>query len=432
MSASLELAHLLLSQGRYDLAERQLALVLAEQPDLWPAHAMLALCLADTKRFEAAERHARQAVLLAPDAPQAHGCLGRVLMVRNDLVRAEEAAAEALRWGPNDEDNHVLVGQLHLLQHRWQPALQEAQAALALQPECVDAKLLLAEALRQGGRPGLAEAELRATLALAPEDALAHCNLGWTLLHSQQNSEAMHHFREALRLDPELEAARQGVLETLKARNFLYRGMLQYSLWMGRLGRRRQWSIVLGLWIAYLIVGHVADIRPTLRPWLSPLLIGYLVFVATTWLAQPLSNLALQLHPFGRLALSPDERRASAWIGSTLLAGVISGIALLCFPGRGLGYLTLYFVLMLLPLTAMFRAEAPWPRRPLAIYTLVVAVVGLGGVVFVALPHINSRQLPISYALGFLVLAVCTLAFPVLALLSSLAGNILNSIRWRR
>ncbi|MDB5311521.1 MAG: tetratricopeptide repeat protein [Gemmataceae bacterium] len=46
---------------------------------------------------------------------------------------------------------------------------------------------------------------------------------GWALLHARQPAEALTHFREALRLDPTNEWARDGLIEALKARYWVYR-----------------------------------------------------------------------------------------------------------------------------------------------------------------------------------------------------------------
>ena len=50
-----------------------------------------------------------------------------------------------------------------------------------------------------------------------PENAHTNANQGWSLLHGGQPGKALEHFREALRLDPDLEFARAGMVEALKA-----------------------------------------------------------------------------------------------------------------------------------------------------------------------------------------------------------------------
>ncbi len=67
-------------------------------------------------------------------------------------------------------------------------------------------------------------------------------------MHQGDHKQALEHFREALRLKPDMEWARNGMVEALKARYFLYRLMLRYYLWMSRFTRRGQWGMIIGLW----------------------------------------------------------------------------------------------------------------------------------------------------------------------------------------
>ena len=162
-----------------------------------------------------------------------------------------------------------------------------------------------------------------------------------------------------------------------------------------------------------MVLSRVGKLFPALMPWIMPLLIAYFAFVLTSWLAQPLANLALRLHPFGRLALSRDERTASNWVGAFLLAALVCGTGCLFLPGKGTVYLTIYFVLMLMPLAATFHAEAPWPRKPLAIYAAVTALVGFLGVLFMALPWPDPRGQPPAVVLLLLLLGLSAIAFPL-------------------
>ena len=76
---------------------------------------------------------------------------------------------------------------------------------------------------------------------------LTHANQGWALLHRGNYQRALEHFREALRIDPELDWARAGIVEALKAHHFIYRQMLRFFLWIGRQARVAQWVIILGI-----------------------------------------------------------------------------------------------------------------------------------------------------------------------------------------
>src|SRR5204863_7764085 len=132
-----------------------------------------------------------------------------------------------------------------------------------------------------------AGATIDATLAKNPENALTHANQGWTFLERGDPKKALHHFREALRLDPENEWARQGIVEALKARNIIYAVMLKYFLWMSRFSSRGQWFIILGAYIGNRVLGAVAAANPKLAPWIIPVRILYVCFALMTWMASP-------------------------------------------------------------------------------------------------------------------------------------------------
>ena len=90
--------------------------------------------------------------------------------------------------------------------------------------------------------------ELRNTLSLDAEDATSHANLGWTLLHQGNLKKAEEHFREALRLDPELELARLGAIETLKSKVPVGKcGITSHRISIIRWPRRENFAAPLGL-----------------------------------------------------------------------------------------------------------------------------------------------------------------------------------------
>src|SRR5439155_8849364 len=130
---------------------------------------------------------------------------------------------------------------------------------------------------------------------------------------------ALDHFREALRLEPGLEWARAGIVEALQARNFVYRWLLAWFLWMSRLTPQVQWGLVIGAFLGQRFIRQLADNNRDLAPFLWPLLYAYFGFVLLTWLAPSFFNLLLRLDRFGRYALSRDQVR-----GANLLAACLA------------------------------------------------------------------------------------------------------------
>jgi len=374
MSEHLARAQLLVQQERFELAERELALALAENPNDADAHRLLALSLMGRKKYDEATQSAQNAIGLEPDQPANHYVLAYIWYARNFFNRAADAIEEAVRLDPHDADCHALFSAIRLSQKRWHEALASADAALAIDSEHVDALNYRAAALRGLGQKVDAAADLQTALMHNAEDANTHANLGWNYLHQGNTKEAERHFREALRLEPGNEYARAGVLESIKARNIFYRGMLYYFFWMQTKTAGKQWLILIGAFIAYRMVFSAARSNPQWGWVLWPLVWAYIAFAVATWLAVPLANMFIWFHPFGRLALTKTEKLESLAVAVTLLllAGLHIGAAM---TGNVLLEVAALLMLVLSVSIAMtIVSRAPQARKIMIGYTCVVAI----------------------------------------------------------
>lgn len=409
MNPNLERALLLFQQSRHDLAEAELRLALAHAPQDAYAHALLALCLAAREKLDDATAEARQSIHLAPDFPFAHYAHARVMYDRNHYPEARAAIEEAIRLDAMDADYFSLLAAIHFDEKRWADALKAVDQGLQFDPEHVGCANLRAMAMVKLGRRAEAGATIAATLAKNPDNSLTHANQGWTLLEKGEPPRALEHFREALRLDPENEWARSGIIEALKARNFIYAAMLKYFFWMSKLSTRAQWGILLGGYFGNRLLGTMADSNPALAPWVLPLRILYIAFALLTWTADPLFNLLLRLNKFGRLALSREQIVASNCIGTSLLLALLALGGCLGFGFAG-GWLlgALVFGLLVLPLAGTFKCAAGWPRVTMASYTGVMAGAGILAVIlqFISEPNTGTKAAGAALLMVFILGAV--------------------------
>jgi tetratricopeptide (TPR) repeat protein len=373
-AGGLERCSLLLQQGRFDLAEKELRRRLAEDHQDAFTHALLAFCLMKQERPDEAEREAREAVALAPDEAFAHFHLGQVLDHRDRLEPAAAAFQEAIRLDPEDADYPAALASVRAQQRRWNEAMAAVEQGLELDPDHDGCTNLRALILTHTGRTDQAHSTLDDALARDPGNAFTHANRGWTLLRESRPQEAIEHFREALRLDPTMEYARIGIVEAMKARNPVYRPILRFFLWMGSLQGRSQTWLIVGFFIGARLLRKVAQSQPSLAPFLIPVIFLYAAFVLLTWVADPLFNLLLRLDRFGRLALSREQVQASNWFGAAL------GLSLLALAaGLGTGSKTLLLVAvgagaLVLPIAGIFRCGPGWPRRVMTGYTGLLAL----------------------------------------------------------
>jgi tetratricopeptide (TPR) repeat protein len=333
----------------------------------------LSLCRTDQGAPIDATEAAQRAIGLAPDLDLGHYALARALIHRNRFAEAIPPIQEALRLDPYNAAYHGMLSQVHISQRRWADALAAAERGLEVDPENVLCNNLRAMALVGLGRKHEAGQTITASLARDPDDPLTHANQGWTLLEQRQPRQAMEHFREALRLDPNCQWARQGIVEAMKAHHFIYRVMLSYFLWMGKLDSRVQWAIIIGAFFLPRILGSIVKAAPALAPFYWPIFGAYLLFVLMTWIADPLFNLVLRLNRFGRLVLTREQVIASNLLGLGLLTAVGMAVAGIVIPWEEAIICGIYLVLVCLPLSAVFRCDEGWPRWVLAAVTVALA-----------------------------------------------------------
>jgi tetratricopeptide (TPR) repeat protein len=383
MSAARQRAWAALGRERWEIAEREWRGILAESPDDAEAHAALALCLVERERFDEAQREADAAAGLAPDYDFTHYVRGRVLRDRNRFAEAATAVREAIRLDPDDPNNRALLASIHSSTEAWEDCLREADAGLASDPEHDGCTNLRALALTHLGRKDEAAATIAGALQRAPENSLTHANQGWTLLHGNKPKQALDHFREALRLDPGNDWAREGLLTALKAQHLVFRLMLAYFLFMSRQRGAMRWVIFIGIFLGQRALNAVARSHPEWGVVVYPLIALVAVFVFSTWLANPLMNLVMRLDPYGRHALTCDQRAQANLVGCCLLAAAALFVAELA---GGRSHLpSLIVVLLALPLTSIHDAAAGWPRR---ISTIVASAFALIAVFEVVAIHV--------------------------------------------
>jgi Tfp pilus assembly protein PilF len=377
-SAAYERALVLHHQHRYADAERELRAGLGQDPHDPRLHAMLALCLTEQKRFREATEEAQAAIGLAPDDASSHYALASVLFDRQRFGEAAGAIEQAIRLDMYNPAFFALLSGIRFEQRSWPAALAAAEKGLELDPENNGCANLRAMALVKLGRRDEAGRSIGDALHRDPDNANTHANQGWTLLHQNRPRQAMEHFREALRLDPNLKWAQAGIVEALKARNPIYRLLLMYFLWMARLRRKAQWALIIGGYIGYRFALDAAEKNPQMGRYLWPIVIAYIVFAVLTWLADPLFNLLLRLHPFGKYALSPEQRIAGTLVGIVLLCAIFIALAGVVLQFSALYLVALMLALLMFPVSAIFRCDSGWPRWTMAGVTALLFLMLMG------------------------------------------------------
>jgi tetratricopeptide (TPR) repeat protein len=287
-------------------------------------------------------------VRLAPGAAYVHYALAYAL---DDVGRPDEASAalhEALRLDPGRPDYHALLAYLEARRRCYPESLAAAEAGLRLAPEhapCLNRRALALAALH---RPEEAEAVSRCALALAPDDAATRAHVGGVLLQQDKPAPALEHLSQALRLDPEMDWARDRAVDALVLlveQGLPGQALEHFPEGVGRdptleVGRQRLVRALTGrlpetlggalqaLWLlgCYLTVGP--NPSPRLGLLLFLLLILYVCVAPRRFvLIEPVCHLLLLATRLGRRVLSRAQRGAALRVGGCLLAALLFGAA---------------------------------------------------------------------------------------------------------
>lgn len=397
---------LLFQQQRWELAAEQFRAALAEDSENALAHAFLALCLSERGDHDSARRASEAALGLEPEVAFVHYARSRCQAECGELGPALESIDEAIRLDPDDADYAARRASLLLRLERPREALEEAERALASDATHVNALNMRSIALVALGRQKDAGLGLRAALESDPDNAVTHANLGWTHLHSNRPREARAAFREALRLDPEQEWAREGLLEALRAKNVLYRVVLAYFLALQRLAPKLRWVVVVGILVIGRVLRVVAKEVPAAEAFILPLSLALSFFVWMTWLAAPLSDALLLFSRDGRMVLSrPQKLRSLLLVGVIGLALVLAACAVQ-WSVDGLLFTAAGVFLLSLPLVATFGRRPGWPLVSFLVVTLMAAL----GVLTFGLLALLSEDPQQAQGLGILAMGCGLLA----------------------
>ncbi len=376
MNPNLQRALMLLQQERFDQAIEELQQALLTDPNDAYAMSLLAICLSSTKQYAKAEEAAANAISLAPDSPYSFYAASVVSLERGDLKKAKTEILQAIQIDPYNADYYAHVAIIEIQNKNWQQVIECAEHGLELDPEHVACSNFRAIALTKLGRRDEAGASINSTLQHAPDDAFSHANMGWELLHQGQAKQALPHFKEALRLQPEMEYARTGVVEAMKGQFFIYRIFLSWLLFCGQLKGKYLMGIVLGGYVGFRICMSLLKANPGLKWVLLPIIGLYLGFVLMTWVAMPLFNLLLRTSKFGRMVLSREETRTSTWVGLALLSTVICLLGWMFAGSYNWLSVALSSALTIPALSSYYASDEGWPRAVHGLLILTLMILG--------------------------------------------------------
>ncbi len=390
-------AQALYVQHRFELALEELTGYHAEHPDAADGHYLAAACLWRLDRLEDATERARAAIASSPEWARPYCLLARILKERFRYGEAKVAIDEALRLDPEDADHYFALSLIHIRRGEYEPALAAAEQGLEVGPNSDSCHSARALALSLLGRSheGLAESSL--ALETNPNDPFGHACRGWVMYNAHRPKDARKCFLEALRLKPDYEWARQGLVYAMMRQIAVAREVLGTYHWLRRLPawfRIPLSALIVPPLIILFFLGCV------MAPAVMAGLVGATVWAFYT--RRALGLLALRFDRVGRSVLTPDELSSARWCGWLGGAGWL--LVAISQARDNIALLAGMFLLAWVrPLTDVFSCESGRSRRTMAAYAGVLAFLGGAAIVGAFLnraPHSMTGQLVVLFVVG--------------------------------
>lgn len=245
----LRLGEIDLAGGRLDAARARFEALLAADP-AWAVAALDGLGRVAMQRGDAAAAIQRfeEALTRQPQASVLHYQLGMAFRKLGDLdkarlhlsqyvqgqgaVRTPDPLIDELARLNFGTRQHVVAGTRALQEKRFAAAVEEYRKALAADPGDAAVWSNLGIALQKQGDAEGADESYRRALSIEAGDARAHYNLGSLLAARGERAtrtEAIEHLEAAVRIDPDLTAARFNLATALLESGEAARALAQYD-----------------------------------------------------------------------------------------------------------------------------------------------------------------------------------------------------------
>lgn len=375
--------------GRYADAETAIKEALAQEPnDAFALHQLAACQFHQPGRQREALATIDAAISNEPNDPDHHVLRSFILSSMRRAGEALTAAHAARELAPQHSVVYTAEAQAYLHLENWALAEQSARQALAWDADNSAAANQLAQALRLQNKLDENASHLAGMLARDPEDPYTHSSAGWSALQRGERRKAEEHFLEALRLDPEMESARQGLLTSFRARSPIYRGYLSYTFAMQRLSKNARWAVIIGLYLAFRFAHTL--LNGPLRPFAIVFCVLYVLFALWGWVARGVGNFILLWDRFARHVLHRAEKIEAVFVGVGVLAGVPMAVGGSLLNNDTLFVIGTCLAASAFPLSMTFTNEAPagrWIFGTIGFAMLALAPVLLADMFFGILPQ---------------------------------------------
>ena len=321
----LERAKVLLDQGRNKDAQQQLQEVLQNDPQNDFALSLMGRCLYNQKKYDEGMNFIKHAITIRADEDYYFYLLAFGHYYKDQNLVAQRMLDKAIQLNPYVADYFGLSALIFIEEVELKNALKKANEGLEIDPENITCLNARATALNKLKQTDAAVETMQTALKQNPENEFTHTTIGWNFLEKGRHKDAAAHFREALRIHPNLEGAQTGLKQALKSRIAPYRWLLQYSFWISNKGKNLQWILPLALFALVRLLIAVLGKENNFSIAVMAVVGFYVLFVITSWVINPVANFTLLFNKDGKYALTNSEK----WSAITSVGALVFGALML-------------------------------------------------------------------------------------------------------
>ncbi|MEW7291360.1 tetratricopeptide repeat protein [Aquimarina sp. 2304DJ70-9] len=291
---------------------------LQKEPNNYFAKSLLIRCYVELNDYKKAEELNELLISEYPNEDELFYNRSAIAWYHENKTAALEAINEAISLDPYNPDYFGYKGLMLLESKDYRESLSCADDGLKLDPNSVLCLNVRAQTLTKLKRQKEAQETISNTLNQDPEGSFSHANVGWVLLEQGKHKEAMDHFKESLKNDPTSRYAQDGMLEAIKAKNFIYRAYLKYAFWISNMKTKNQWMFLIGIYLVYRFL--IKTVQLSEYPYLVFfIIVPYLLFALGGWIIGPLSNMILLFNTYGKYLLDKNDKTSGIIFFSCLV-----------------------------------------------------------------------------------------------------------------
>ncbi|SEB35280.1 Tetratricopeptide repeat-containing protein [Tenacibaculum sp. MAR_2009_124] len=342
--------------NRFTDASKKFQEALQETPDDFYSMYYLSLCYYHLNNLSQMKTTSEALISNFPDRSESHYLASIYHLTNNHVEKAHHFITNSISINPYEATYFGHKSLIEISKKQFTLALNTSNKGLNIDPKnkiCLNART---KALTKLDKKEEAFETIKNTLQDNPDDDFTHANAGWVNLELDNHKKAQIHFKESLKHDPENEYAREGMLESIKAQNSIYRYFLKYSFWMQKKSSKYRWGIFIGLYLIYRVSLNLSENAGL--TFIVPIIIFiYFSFVLGTWIITPISNAILLSNTYTKFLLDSKDKNAAIAFILLFFLGTSSVIIYYISPDSYLLFLITTIFCSIIPITHSLQRQ---------------------------------------------------------------------------